>query len=89
MGQKPSKVLGIKRWASHILGLPDHATALSFDSAVMTFGVWAENRLSERDKEGRPIWTLDTLLSDVEIQPRGDNRAALEFFQAMLGKVAR
>lgn len=55
----------------------------------MTFGVWADNRLSERDKEGRPIWTLETLLSDVEIQPRGDNRAAMEFFQAMLGRVTK
>lgn len=49
-------------------------TALSFDSAVMTFGIWVENRLSERDPDGKPIWTLQQLLgTEADYETKGHN----------------
>ncbi len=47
------------------MGMPDILTALSFDQAVMTFGLHIENLLRETDDEGKPVHTLDELL-DVE-----------------------
>lgn len=46
--------------------MPDSITALSLDNAVMTFGVWADNRLQEYDTLlRRPKYTLEQIL-DIE-----------------------
>ena len=37
-------------------------TALNFDNAVMTFGVWADNMLAERDADGNRAHDLRELL---------------------------
>ena len=44
----------------------DDITAIAFDSAVMTFGVWCENKLAERNPDGSQIHTLNDLL-DIEV----------------------
>lgn len=63
----------------------DEVTALSFDSAVMTFGVWVDNRLLERDDHGRVKHTLDDLLADPsELGGTGMNQAAQEFFAMLM-----
>jgi hypothetical protein len=44
----------------------DDITALAFDNAVMTFGVWADNRLAEYDTLFKqPKYTLEQIL-DIE-----------------------
>ncbi len=45
-----------------MLGVRDCWTARSFDNAVMSFGIWVENRLNERDDDHMPKYTLDVLL---------------------------
>jgi hypothetical protein len=42
--------------------MPDIWTALSFDSAVMTYGIWAENRMQERWSDGSLKYTLEDIL---------------------------
>mgnify|MGYP004704408113 CR=1 FL=1 len=83
MGHTPSKLLGVKRWASRKLGMPDRITALSFDTAVMTFGIWAENRLGERNEDGLPLWSLEELLGKVEPTDNAQQFAALKALMGM------
>lgn len=45
--------------------MPDLLTSLSFDQAVLNFGIRTENALRETDDEGKPVHTLDNLL-DIE-----------------------
>jgi hypothetical protein len=47
---------------SEILGVEDPYAAFQVDTAVLGFGSWVEARLEERDKKGRPTWTLAALL---------------------------
>lgn len=68
----PSRSLRISQWASRTLGehcgvpyMRDCWTAHAFDNAVMTFGVYGENFLQERDKEGHLVHTIEELL-DIE-----------------------
>ena len=44
-------------------------TGLQFDSAVLTFGRWADNELKRTDSEGRPVTTLERVL-DLQVSPR-------------------
>jgi len=39
-----------------------------FDEAVAWFGQWVEDRLSERSKDGKPLYSLDQLLGTREYQ---------------------
>lgn len=78
----------MQRWASRVLGMPDRVTAIAFDNAVMTFGVWADNRLAEFDSNGKPVWTLDQLLDpapEEEMVLQGGNAAAMMFFSMLTG----
>ena len=49
---------------SAVVGVDDPWAAYQFDLAVGQFGAWVENRLAERDKAGKPKYTLDGLLAD-------------------------
>lgn len=65
-GEKPSALFGIKdnRWL-----------AWQFDQAVLMFGTWVDNKLNERDDNGKPKHKLDSLLG--QAKKRKLNRAAL------------
>jgi len=54
--QRPSQVMGIQS---------DYA-AYCFDSAVRSYGVWVENKLSERSNLGYPKHDLENLLQGKE-----------------------
>jgi hypothetical protein len=57
-GQRPSQVLGIAdEWAAYQL-----------DVATLTVGRWVDGKLSERNKQGRPIHRLTDLLRDKPAQ---------------------
>lgn len=43
---------------------PDAWEAYQLDVAVWTLGRWVESKLSERDKKGKPVHKLTTLLHD-------------------------
>ncbi len=49
---------------SEEMGLdPDNAwLCWQFDNAVETFGLWVENKLGERTKEGKPKYEIEELL---------------------------
>ena len=53
-GQRPSQVIGIAdEWAAYQL-----------DVATLTAGRWVDGKLSERNKQGKPIHRLTDLLKD-------------------------
>lgn len=69
MGMLPSRSLRISQWASRTLGehcgvpyMRDCWTAHAFDNAVMTFGVYGDSFLQERDDKGQPIHSIEELL---------------------------
>lgn len=66
MGQTPSRLLKVQQWASSVLGMRDCITAVAFDTAVMTWGVFVENKLNERNEDGTQVWSLDQLLGEPE-----------------------
>lgn len=72
MGILPSKALNVQQNASRLLGLRDTITALAFDRAVMTWGLWVENKLHELDDDHKPMWTLKELLSDETAEQRNE-----------------
>lgn len=49
---------------SAVIGVEDPWAAYQFDMAVAQFGTWVENRLAERDKDGKPKYDLAQLLGD-------------------------
>ena len=53
-GQRPSAVLGVE----------DEWAAYQVDVATLTLGRWVEARLAERDKKGRPIYSLAQLMAE-------------------------
>jgi len=55
-GRRPSELVPID--------VADDWTAYQFDSAVLTFGRWVENRLAERDKKGKPKHRIQDLLRE-------------------------
>ena len=64
--------------------MPDRITALSFDNAVMTYGIHVENKLQERWANGEPMYSLfDILHGHEEWYVRQKNQATLD---AILGK---
>ena len=84
--QKPSEALSVQQWASDLLGMTDTCTALAFDNAVMTFGIWCENRLQERWSDGTPKYTLDDLLhGDEEQYIRARNQRTADALFAQVG----
>lgn len=60
--------------------MPDRITAIAFDTAVMTWGVFCENRLQERNEDGNPVWSLDQLLGEPKDIDNAANFAALVGF---------
>lgn len=71
-GRPPSDLLNVREWASSILGMDDIWTPLMLDSAVATFGLWAEGKLNEMDKEGKTVHKLSDLLDDKPVVPDWD-----------------
>lgn len=57
-------MLRIDEWAAGLTGMPDMWTGIQFDAAVTQFGTKIENLLEERDKDFKPVHTLDDLLAD-------------------------
>lgn len=53
------------------IGLPSDEKWLCwmFNRAVHTFGAWVENKLAERDRDGRPVNRIERLL-DMPIQKK-------------------
>lgn len=49
-------------------------TAYSLDSAVMTWGVYVENKLNERWPNGEPINSLEELLDDDDSPEKRNSR---------------
>lgn len=87
MGISPSKSLRVSQWASSVIGMRDCWTARCFDNAVMTFGIWCENALNERDSDGKPVHTLDELLDikpDVNMQLH-NNSVQAKMLKIMMG----
>lgn len=93
--QAPSELLGIAEWASEQLVrvgvengwlspgsvLKDIWTPLQFDAAVSYFGTWIENRLSQIDDKGNPLYELENLLDDTV----NDEASAMKAVKAMFG----
>jgi hypothetical protein len=48
---------------SAILGLRDEWIAFQVDQAVHTAGLYVSNKLNERDRRGKAIWTLKDILA--------------------------
>jgi len=48
-----------------------------FNRAVHTFGVWVENKLAERERDGRPVNRIERLL-DIPIQKKTVSIAQFE-----------
>lgn len=51
---------------SVIVGIENDWQAYQFDSAVLLFGVFIENKLEERNKSGKPKYKLADLLKEPE-----------------------
>lgn len=60
---RPSDLLGIPEWTTELFGEPCLWTAYQFDRAVVYLSRWIESKLSEVDKQGKPIYQLEDLLS--------------------------
>ena len=61
-------------------------TALSLDSAVMQFGVWADNKLEERDPTThQPKYTLKQLLDEGTRSPAQQNRDSFIALSMLFG----
>lgn len=54
-------------------------TSYHFDRAVTRYGLWVENKISERDDKGKARYTLEELLYDPKEvkRPRGSLRQSL------------
>lgn len=60
--------------------MQDSLTAIMVDEAVVTFGIWCQNRLDETDGKGNLVYTLDELLADeLEI----DNESAFQQLESI------
>lgn len=57
--------------------MPDMWTALMFDTAVLVFGRYIENKLRETDEDGKPVWDLRHLL-DVPMDQHELRQATLD-----------
>jgi hypothetical protein len=66
-------------------GLDGWYAAFLLDRAVTWFGRYVENKLMERDRNGKPVHTLEALLRDADEAPRSDLHALV----AALGGSAR
>lgn len=73
-----------------MLGMSDEITALALDNAVMTFGVWADNKLAEYDHLlKRPVYTLEQIL-DLELDEQNrvmQNAASVAAFRMFAATV--
>lgn len=73
--------------------MPDRITAHSFDRAVMTFGLWVENKLAETNEQHQPLYTLSELLDlpaeTLEEQLRRNSRQFAAFLGATGDMVGR
>lgn len=88
-------MLQIAEWASKEIcklagdedaEIDDIWAAMQFDSAVSYFGVWVENRLNRFDKQGKPVYSLDSLLTDTPTTGGGKITAMKGMLGAKRGK---
>lgn len=61
-GQRPSSFLGLE---------PTGWAAYQVDVAALTLGRWVDGKLSERDKQGKPVHQLAALLMPPEKKDSG------------------
>lgn len=59
----------------------DTVTAISFDTAIMTWGIWVENRINEIDENGNHPWSLEQIL---DMGENIDNERQFAAFEALL-----
>ena len=45
------------------MGIRNPWVAFQFDNAIRVFGWYIENKLDERDKKGKPKWTLAQIMA--------------------------
>ena len=85
MGIRPSKLLRINQWASELIGMRDCWTAYALDHAVMTFGIYIDNKLHERDDDGNPVNSLSELLDEGTEVSLHNNTVQGQMLAIMLG----
>lgn len=66
-GQRPSGILGLD---------PSSWEAYQLDVATLQAGRYIENKLAERDKDGRPLYSLEGLLRGEGPGARGGSQFA-------------
>jgi hypothetical protein len=63
-GTRASDLIGGVEYTAELAGLGhDEWACFQFDSAVTWLGVYIENKLNKLDKKGKPIYTLEQLLT--------------------------
>lgn len=67
-GQRPSSFLGLA---------PTSWEAWQVDVATLRAGRWIEGKLAERDRQGRPVYSLERLLNREEIAGEGFARLGM------------
>lgn len=77
------------RRPSELLGVEDPYAAYQVDAAVLGFGSWVEARLEERDKKGRPKWTLAALLEPARREGDAQAPRRTEGFRSLAGKARK
>lgn len=59
-----------------------------FDQAILSFGNYIEAKCAERDKDGKPVYTLEQLLTDGKGKKvQSGNDAFRDFLKAMGGRI--
>ncbi len=71
---------------ARLLGLHDTWVAWQFNEAIYMLGAFVETRLAERDKRGRPRWTVEAVLAGrAKRSDRGRSKASLMSLRAAFG----
>ena len=84
------RTAGERTLPSQLVALsPDNAwLCYTFNRTVWRFGNWVEAKLSERDKEHKPVWTLEELLRDeVPAVPASKSGSAAQLVALLGGAV--
>lgn len=67
---------------SDLLCIQDRWLAYEFDNAVFMYGRWVNNKRQETDKKGRPLYSIEDILSG---KPNRTHGSILEAFAAQHG----
>ncbi len=75
----------ISPWVQQTTGLEGWWVAVQFDRAVSWFGRYIESKLDERDQHGEPLYTLEGLLQEPDV----DNKSGIAALSAIFGVINR